>query len=177
MKRVCLFLYNLNMKNLNFTQPYTDEILQWNEKSKKYELTIQFVKSELDVHFADDSVLESRIRKNSRKIYNYIKYHSYSGNSYFIDVLLNKTKEGRDFLKEVLLEQLEADNETGFNDLSSQPAVNVANGQVIDRNELQRNQISVDTEQLIERNADWFGFNICIMTRFPPALQLYLTRR
>ena len=131
----------------------------------------------METHYADDNVLDKRIKKNSRKIYNYIKYHSYSGNSYFVDVLLNKTEEGRRFLKDILLEQMEADNETGFNDLSSQPAVNVANGNIIDRDELRRNQISVDTEQIIERNTDYFGFNICLMSRFPPALQLYLTRR
>ena len=165
------------MENLNFIQPHTDEVLQWNNETNRYELTLEFVKSELDVHFATDEILQKRIKKNSRKIYNYIKYHSYTGNSYFIDVLLNKTEQGRKFLTDVLLEQLEADNETAFNDLSSQPAINVGTGQTIDRDELQRNQISVDTEQIINRNADYFGFNICIMTRFPPALQLYLTRR
>ena len=165
------------MENLQFTQPYTDEVLKWNDATKKYELTIQFVKNEMDVHFADDGVLEKRIKKNSRKIYNYIKYHSYSGNAHFIDVLLNKTKQGREFLKDVLLEQLEADNETAFNDLSSQPAINIGTGQEISRDSLQANQISVDTQQIIDRNADYFGFNICLMTRFPPALQLYLTRR
>ena len=165
------------MENLTFTQPRTDEFLKWNDESQRYELTLQFVKNELEVHYADDAVLERRIKKNSRKIYNYIKYHSYSGNSYYIDVLLNKTEEGRKFLKDVLLEQLEADNETGFNDLSSQPAVNISSGQVIDRDELQRNQISVDTEQIIESSARYFGINICLMAPFPPALQLYLTRR
>ena len=171
------FLYNLVMNKLNFIQPYTDETMIWNSKTNKYELSPAFVKSEMETHYADDNVLDKRIKKNSRKIYNYIKYHSYSGNSYFVDVLLNKTEEGRRFLKDILLEQMEADNETGFNDLSSQPAVNVANGNIIDRDELRRNQISVDTEQIIERNADYFGFNICLMSRFPPALQLYLTRR
>ena len=165
------------MENLKFIQPYTDEVLKWNDATKKYELTIQFAKSELDIHFADDGVLEKRIKKNSRKIYNYIKYRSHSGNSHFIDTLLNKTEQGRQFLKDVLLEQLEADNETAFNDLSSQPAINVGTGQEISRESLQANQISVDTEQIIDRNADYFGFNICVMTRFPPALQLYLTRR
>ena len=91
--------------------------------------------------------------------------------------MLNKTEQGRQVLKDVLLEQLEADNETAFNDLSSQPAINVGTGQEISRESLQANQISVDTEQIIDRNADYFGFNICVMTRFPPALQLYLTRR
>lgn len=163
------------MRKLNFITPSDNESLKWNEKTKRYELKVEFVKDQLEVHFNGDKMLEDRIKKNSRKIYNYIKYHSFSGNARFIDRLLNETEEGRQFLKDVLFEQFEADNETAFNDLSSQPAVNVANGQIIDRNELIRNQISVDTEQIIDRNADYFGFNICIMTAFPPILQLYLS--
>lgn len=165
------------MKNLHFIQPRTDEVLKWDDKSKKYELTMEYVKSEFSINFADDGMLEKRLKKNTRKIYNYIKYHSYSGNSYFIDVLLSKTEEGREFIKDVLFEQFEADNETGYNDLSSQPAINLASGQTLDRDELRRNQISIDAEQIIDRSADYFGFNICLMSRFPPALQLYLTRR
>lgn len=174
---MCLFLYNLNMKTLTYIQPSDTDYLKWNEKTKRYELSREFVKNEMNVNFADDGVLDNRIRKNSRKIYNYIKHNSYTANHPFIEKLLNNTKEGQEFLKDVLLEQLEADNETGFNDLSSQPAVNISSGQIIDRDELQRNQISVDTEQLIENNADYFGFNICIMTKFPPALILFLLRR
>ena len=165
------------MKTLTYIEPQSTEFLKWNEETKRYELTIEFVKSQLDVHFANDGILEKRIQKNSRKIYNFIKHRSYTANHPFIEKLLNNTKEGQEFLKDVLLEQLEADNETAFNDLSSQPAVNVGTGQIIDRDELQRNQISVDTEQLIENNADYFGFNICIMTKFPPALILFLLRR
>lgn len=162
------------MKPLNIKKPYDDQFLKFNEATKRYELTIEFVKNEFDSNFRDDKVLQRRIEKNSRKIYNYIKYHSYSGNSELINKLLNETEEGRSFLKAVLYEQMEADIETGFNDLSSQPAINVANGQIIDRAELQKNQISVDAEQIIDRNADYFGFNICVMTRFPLMLQLYL---
>lgn len=162
------------MKPLNIKKPYDDQFLKFNEATKRYELTIEFVKNEFDSNFRDDKVLQRRIEKNSRKIYNYIKYHSYSGNSELINKLLNETEEGRLFLKAVLYEQMDADIETGFNDLSSQPAINVANGQIIDRPELQKNQISVDAEQIIDRNADYFGFNICVMTRFPLMLQLYL---
>jgi hypothetical protein len=164
------------MKTLTFIKSSDTEALKWNETTKRYELKLEFVKQEMDVNFADDGVTEKRIKKNSKKIYNYIYYHSYGANKPFIERLLNETKQGQEFLKDVLLEQFEADNETAFNDLSSQPAVNIANGQIIDRDELQRNQISVDTEQIIERNADYFGFNICVMTKFPPALILFLMR-
>ena len=164
------------MKPLNFIQPYSDEVLEWNSKTKRYELTKEFVKQEFEINFRDDGILEKRLKLNSRKIYNYIKYFSYTGNSQIIDTLLSKTKEGREFLKDVLLEQFAADNDTGYNDLSKQPAVNLATGQVLDRNELIRNQICVDAQQIIERNADYFGFNICVMSRYSPDVYLYLTR-
>ena len=165
------------MKILHFIEPSTTNELKWDEKTNRYELTIEYVKDNLEVNFADDDVLSKRIKKNSRKIYNYLKYHSCTTNSMYLDVLLNKTEEGREFLKDVLLEQLEADNETGFNDLSSQPAVNTATGQVIERDELQRNQISVDTEQIIERCADYFGFNALMMMPYPLSIQLLLNGR
>ena len=162
------------MKNLNFIKPYSNDQLSWNSTTEKYELTLQCVKSEFKINFSNDEETTRRIKKNTRKIYNYIKYHSSTVNSGYIDILLNKTEEGRRFLLDVLLEQFEADNETGYNDLSSQPAINIANGQVINREELERNQISVDTEQIIERNADYFGFNICMMMPYPLGVQLYL---
>lgn len=170
-------MYNCVMENLHFIQPEDNEFLKWNSQTSQYELKLEFVKSEMDVHFADDNILLKRIKKNSRKIYNYIKYNSYSGNAHCIDVLLNETEEGRTFLKDVLLEQMEADNETAFNDLSNQPAVNVVSGQIIEREELRRNQISVDTEQLIETNSRYFGFNICVMYPFPPIITLSLEGR
>lgn len=170
-----LFLYNVSaMKNLIFIEPTTDNVLKWNEDTQRYELTLQFVKSELDVNFANDGVTEKRIKKNSRKIYNFIKYRTHSANTPYIDILLNRTEEGRRFLKDVLLEQLEADNETAFNDLSSQPAIDIASGREISRDSLQENQISVDTEQIIDRSAEYFGFNIVLQCPYPPLVQQYL---
>lgn len=164
------------MKALNFTKPYTDDILIWNATLQQYELAPQFVKSNLDVHFADDDILSKRIKKNSRKVYNFIKYRAYSGNVPYIQVLLNKTLEGRDFLTKVLLEQLDADNETGFNDLSSQPSIDMATGRELNRESLYANQVSVDTEQLIETNNAYFGFNMMVQYAFPPMIKLYIER-
>ena len=173
--RMHLFLYNgIAMKNLTFITPYTDSILKWNETTNRYELTLQFIKSELDVNFANDDVTEKRSKKNSRKIYNFIKARTHSKNTPFIDLLLNRTEEGRRFLKDILLEQLEADNETGFNDLSSQPGIDIASGREIDRDSLERNQISVDTEQIAYRNDEYFGFNILLAEPYPPTIYFYL---
>lgn len=140
--------------------PLTDDKLAYDETEQMYVLTMQYFKDNFDMHFANDKVLKRRLLKNSRKIYNYIYTRSNSANKPVIDFILHKTLEGRDFLLKVLTEQIEADNESGFNDLSMTPGVNVMNGQVIERERLVENQISVDTEQLIKNSAKYLGINL-----------------
>lgn len=155
------------MKALKKIKPYTDDKLTWDESSQQYYLTIEYCKNQFDNTFRDDEVLKRRIKKNSRKIYNWIKYHINSYNKPVVESVLNKTQEGRNFILEMLTIQMEADVETGFNDLSSTPAINVNNGQVLDRNELWRNQICVDAEQLFNTSDQYFGFRLGYQCPYP----------
>jgi len=161
------FLYAFSMKTLNTITPYSDNDLTFDESLGMYLLTIQKVKSVYDNNFQDDQTLLRRIKKNSRKVYNFIYYRGFSANKKAITFLLNRTKEGREFILNVLLEQMEADLESGYNDLSSSPAINVSNGQTIDREHLAQNQVSVDTEQLIENSTYYFGVPITLRAPFP----------
>ena len=144
--------------NLTFTQPYDDDKLKYVDG--KYQLTIEYVKDQLDIHFADDEVLAKRLKKNTRKVYKVIFARINSNNRNIVEYVLTYTKEGREWLFDLLFEQFEADNETGFNDLSGQPAINFQNGQTIDRNELYRNQLSVDAEQILENSMQYCGMNL-----------------
>lgn len=155
---------------LDLIKPYDDDKLVFNQETGRYELTFEFVKKTFEINFKDDDTLKKRITKNSRKIYNLILYRCYTANKPVVDMALNRTENGRKFLFDVLLEQFEADNETGFNDLSSTPAINYTNGSVIDRNLQYANQISVDAEQIIDRNAEYFGFNILYQGQLPLVL-------
>ena len=156
------------MKQLHKINPYSDDSLFWNDETKQYELTVQYCKANYDVNYADDDTLKRRIKKNSRKIYRFIKYRTYSSNRPVVDKVLHYTEEGRQFLLEILSVQMEADNETGYNDLSETPAINISNGQVLDRNELYKNQLCVDAEQVFDSSDNWFGFRIGYQAPFPP---------
>lgn len=147
--------------------PYNDNLLEFNEKTQKYELTIETIKNNFDVYFNDDGVLTKRIRKNSRLIYNYIFSHSYSGNKRVILHFLHFTDKGREFLYDALLSQMEADLESGYNTLIDQPAIDFKNGSVINRNEIVRNQVSVATEQILLSSMGYFGFNLLYSAPFP----------
>ena len=155
------------MKILTIVKPQSDAKMEWDSASKRYVLAMGYFKDEFGSNFHDDGVLLKRLKQNSRKVYNFIRYRSYSQNWEVVEFMLNHTQEGKDFLLELLSTQMEADNETGYNDLSNAPAVNVANGQVLDRNQLIANQLCVDAEQIIDSSSTYFGVPICFATCYP----------
>ena len=167
MKSNTLFLYNKDMKITVIAKPYDDEVMDFNETSGRYELTMQYVKDNFTINYLDDKVLEERIKKTTRKIYNVIYARSNTANKGVIDFMLHRTQQGRVFLHDLFYEQLETDLQTGYNDLSSMPAINYAKGNIIPREEQIRNQISVDTEQILDRSEEYFGINIMYASVFP----------
>ena len=167
MKNDTLFLYNKDMKITVIQKPISDEVMKFNEMSGRYELTIEYVKDNFAITFQNDKVLKERIKKTTRKIYNVIYARSNTANKGVIDFMLHRTLQGRVFIHDLLFEQIEADLQSGYNDLSSMPAINYANGQIIPREEQIRNQISVDTEQILDRSEEYFGINIMYASVFP----------
>jgi len=138
---------------------------------KRYVLTLEYAKRTFPPNFKDDETLVLRLQANSRKVYDFIHYRGHSKNRKIVDCLINRTEEGRAFIQEVLTAQMEADIKTGYNDLTSSPAINMSNGQIMDREELFRNAISVDTEQILEGSAGIFGVDILSRAPFPVALR------
>lgn len=156
------------MRRLTVIQPYSDDTLTYDESKRQYFLTPEYCKSEFDDTFHDDGVLEKRIKKNTRLIYRYIYSRVNSNNVGVVDRILRATVEGREFIKQLLSIQMEADIENGYNDLNVTPAVNVGNGQVIDRNEIKRNLVTVEVENLVDDSAKYLGINIAYAAPFPP---------
>lgn len=156
----------MNMRSLTIISHYDDNNLKWNEKTGRYELTPQYCKDNFDDTYKDDKVLERRIKLNSQVVYNYFNLHCATVNKPVISFLLNRTKEGRDFLLEVLAAQQYADIQTGYNDLLFQPAINF-NGQDKDRTQLRLNSLCVAAEQVIEDSDSYFGVRITFQGQFP----------
>lgn len=146
---------------------FNDDKLIFNEKTKQYELTLQVVKNSFDVDFNDDGVLQRRISKNSRNIYNYIYSHSYSGNRKLTEFFINETIDGRNFIFDALMSQMEADIESGYNSLVDQPTIDFKSGSVINRNEVIKNQVSVATENILLNSMGYFGFNVVYAAPYP----------
>ena len=164
------------MKALIFIKPYSDDKLTYDEMSNQYKLTVEYCKSLFESTFKNDQILERRIEKNSDKIYNFIFSRVNSSNKDVVEKILSSTEQGRNFMLKLLTTQMEADVQSGYNDLTLAPAVNVANGQVIPREELQRNQVIVDVEQLLNCSSRYLGINIWYAARFPQSVILYIGR-
>jgi len=163
------------MKKLTKTSPYSDQQLVYNSTFDEYELKFDFVNADFSHNYRDTEILKQRIKHNSRVVYNYIYTHCHSSNIPFVQTLINKTEEGRKFILSVLITQMRADIESGYNDLGNTPAINVANGQILPREEIKRNLISVETEEkIMNSNQLYFGFNIMVSFAFPISLRYSL---
>lgn len=135
--------------------PYSDEKMLYNETTNQYELTIAWVKSNFGNPFADDNVLEQRIKRNTRKVYNYIFSHGYSGNRKAIIAIITYTEEYRQYIYDALFSQMESDLASGYNDQDLYVAKNK------DERELQQlNQVSVNTENILKSSNGYGGINL-----------------
>lgn len=157
------------MKSINIlSYPYDDEKLKFNERTSRYELTVQFCKEQFDSTFKDDAILERRIKLNTQTVYNFIYSRVASVNKPVVSFLLNRSVEGREFILELLTAQMYADVQTGYNDLLYQPAVNF-NGQDKDRMNIQLNAVCVATEQIFNSSDNYFGIRLAYQAQFPYA--------
>lgn len=155
------------MKNLTIITPYSDDSLIYDQETGRYLLTLKYCKSEFDSNFKDDGVLEKRIKKNTRNVYSFIFSRVATVNKPVVDFLLRKTEEGRKFMLDILSAQMEADVESGYNDLTLYSPVNMMNGRVTPREEIQRNQVSVATEQIFNNSDDYLGIRINYLAPYP----------
>jgi len=156
------------MKNLNvISKPYSDDKLVYNEDTQRYELSLAYLKNEYDNPYKDDSEAKRRIKLNSRVVYSYINIHTASFNRHVVNFLLYKTKEGRQFLFDLLNEQQYADIQTGYNDFLYNPAVSFTGGGDKDRNEIRRNALCVAAEEVFNSSSQYFGFHIGYLGQFP----------
>ena len=155
------------MKKLHGITPYSDNKMVWNADTEQYELAFEFCKSEYADNFRDDETLKNRIKKNTRIIYRFITSRVNQYNREVVNAVLRKSEEGRKFIFDLLSTQFESDVDSGYNDLSMSPAINLANGQILPREEIARNTVSVATEQVWDNNQAYFGLNLGYQSQFP----------
>lgn len=118
--------------------------------------------------YRNDAVLDQRIEQNSDLIYDFIFSRVNTNNNQIVQALLSNTQEGREFIRKMLTYQMQADTESGYSDIRNVPAINVSNGQVIDREEIKRNQVTVAVEQMLTDSARYFGVNLAYQGTYPP---------
>ena len=160
------------MKTLTvIDKPYSDDKLVFNDLTQRYELSLSYWKAEHGPIYADDKEAQRRIKLNSRVVYSYINIHTADFNRHVVNFLLTRTKEGRQFLLDLLSEQQYADIQSGYNDLMYNPAISF-NGKDVDRNEIRRNTLCVAAEEIFQSSSKYFGFNIGYLGQFPTFIYL-----
>jgi hypothetical protein len=149
------------------TEPINDNKLVYNEKTKQYELTLEEVKEHFEISFNDDKVLEQRIKKNSRAVYLYIKTIGNPANDKLVKWFITYTEEGREYIYDALMSQIEADLTTGFNSIVDQPRINLKTGHIIPEDEFVKSIVSVGTMQILESSEAYVGINLLYRAKLP----------
>ena len=155
------------MKLTIYSEPLNDNSMVFNTKTKKYELTIQEVKANFEIPFTDDGVLEARIKKNSRAVYGYIYAMGAPCNKRLVDYILHHTEEGRQYIYDALISQIEADLTSGFNSLIDQPRIDLKTGRVISEEDMVLSFVSVPTRQILENSEAYCHLNLLYRGLFP----------
>lgn len=157
-------MYNESMKKI---EPYSDEKMLYNEETKQYELRSAWIKEQFGDVFKDDAILTQRIKRNTRKVYNYIFSRGYSGNRKTILAIINHTEEYRQFIYDALFSQMESDMASGYNDQD----LYVPKSK--DERELQQiNEVSVNTENVLKSSNGYGGINLLYASAFNSAVYL-----
>ena len=160
------------MYKLTPIKPYDDDKLVFDKMTNQYRLTVEFCNAEFEDSFQDDETLKKRIRKNSRVVYKFIKTRVNQRNLNVVFHILHRTEEGRKFIFDLLSTQMESDVDSGYNDLTDNPAVNLAKSDILPREELLRNMVSVATEVVFDTSASYFGINLGYQAQFPGYIML-----
>jgi len=152
---------------MNKINTYSDEKMLYNELTKQYELNSGFVKGQFGNPYTDDAMLEMRIKKNTRKVYDYIFSRAYSGNRKIIVAIINHTEEYRNWIFDALTRQMEADITSGYNDQDNYVPENR------DEREMQQlNQVSVSCENVLYDSIGYGGINLLYAGVFSPSIYL-----
>lgn len=147
---------------------YNDEYLTYDRLLKEYVLTLSYAKSIIGNAYTDDGVMQRRLIKNSNVVYNYIYNNGNSKNKETTMKILNATKEGRELISKALVAQIMADAENGYNDLGNQNPIDFTNGNVIDREEIRKNKVCIDCEDILQNSAsDLEGYNVMCAIPYP----------
>lgn len=133
---------------IKIIKPYDDANFVYSRTKHRYVPTKALV-TELGGQYKNDTIALRRLESISKAIYRYIYEHGNSANRYYVEFLINCTEEGRQMLFEAMQEQLVADIDNGYEDGAKQNLIDFSNGNIIDREQVKKNRLSIDAESVI----------------------------
>lgn len=161
---------------MTFSNPYNDDTMIYDLKTHRYILSLSYAKSLVGNAYADDGIMEKRLKEISLNVYNFIYSQGHTSNKRYTRFFLNASENGRGLLIEALGAQLCADAENGYNDIVKQNPIDFTNGNVIDRDKMIYNQVCIQCQKIIENSpSDLDGYQIvCQIPYYIPNLEVYM---
>lgn len=131
--------------------PKNDNYMVYNKLTHRYILTSNVI-TELggdEVYDFDQKKRDRVLKDVSNSVYNFIYSRTHSNNRNYIEYILATNEEARELIKQAMISQLSADIESGVNDIKKIAPVNPQTYQTINRDEIARNMVCVECENII----------------------------
>lgn len=161
---------------LEIIEIYNDDQLEWNSTTKQYRLTLNAIREIVGNAFRNDEVARQRSILNSANVYSYIYNRGATANKKYTEFIINHTKQGRELIFQALMYQIMADSQNGYNDIVNQNPIDFGNGSVIDREQIRRNKVAINVEDLLDNSQAYLcGYNVlCQIPYSFPNIDRYL---
>jgi hypothetical protein len=130
----------------------TTNMMTYDLNNHRYVLKAQYCSeiANLSEVYADQSAIDKTLKSISRTIYNWIYSRIPVCNKNYIEYLLAKHEDCIRALYEAMLAQLEADISSGYNDIKNQSAINFSTGMHLDREEIRKNLVCIEAQNILE---------------------------
>ena len=130
---------------IQIIKPYDTADFKYNRSKHRYVLD-KTVITALGGQYKNETIATRRLESISKAVYRYIYEHGNSANRYYVEFILNCTREGREMLYNAMYEQLTADVDNGYEDGAKQNLIDFATGNIIDREQVKKNRLAIDAE-------------------------------
>lgn len=140
------------MNNALLKSPYDDEMMTYDFKTHRYYLTRNAINylSGGEVVYRNQKAEDRALRKTSELVYDYMFSVSNSNNRDFIVFVIACYEPYREIFKEVLMAQLEADMESGYNSMAEISPIDPQRNSTLNPNVIAQNLVSPRVKMKLE---------------------------
>jgi len=132
-----------------YVAPADDNDMIYDKTIHRWKLSKVAIQS-AEPHISDE-VATKKAASISQHVYTYIRHMAVIGSNFpFAEWVYSCTKQGKEMIKEAMMDQLFADAESNLDGTANQARINFVTGSVVDREAARNARVDEDAKDLID---------------------------